>query len=71
MIVLGEVSVVWWQTVVDSGTMVEKNQSNIMLKHKTAFCKAMIGFGWSAEKREVCAICGGSVGRENWQLVCR
>ncbi len=44
MSVLGEVSVVWWRTVVDSGTMVKKNQSTVLLKHKTAFCKAMIGF---------------------------
>ena len=70
MIVLGEVLVVWWQTVVGSGTMVEKSQSNISLKYKTAFCKAMIGFRWSVEKREVCSTCGGLVGRENGQLVC-
>jgi len=45
--------------------MVEKSRSTVSLKRATAFCKAVIGFGWSAEKREVCAICGDSVGGEN------
>ncbi len=68
LIVLREVLVMWWQTMVGIGTMIEKSQSNVLLRQRTTFFKAVIEFRWSAEKREVCAhleTCGGSVGGEN------
>jgi len=55
MVELIVLSVVWWQTVVGSGRMIEKSQSIISLRLRTAFFKAVIEFGWSVEKREVYA----------------
>jgi len=54
LIVLREVSVVWLQTVVGSGAMIENSQSIVLLRLRTAFFKAVIEFGWFAEKRKVC-----------------
>jgi len=54
LIVLREVLVMWLRTVVGSGMMIENSQSIILLRLRTAFFKAVIEFGWSAEKRKVC-----------------
>jgi len=55
LIVLREVLVVWLRTVVvGSRTMIENSRSIVLLRLRTAFFRAVIEFGWSAEKRKVC-----------------
>ena len=53
--------------MVGSRAMIEKSQSNFLLRLKMTSFKAMIEFGWSL-RREVClhlGTCGGAVAGEN------